>query len=92
MKLNYVLAAHLQSGDLLIKPKGRKGFENENEVFDAIKGLSLKKYDIMTFVVEEAVDFDNVLAYNEFAAEKEKEIQHGMIRKVRGAYKLNGGK
>ncbi len=90
MKLNYVLAAHLQSGDLLIKPKGRKGFENENKLFDAIKELSLEKYDIMTFVVEEAVD-DNVLAFNEFAAEKEKEIARTMGREVRRAFKLNGG-
>ena len=31
-----------------------------------------------------------MLEYNEFAAEKEKEIQRDMIREVRGAFKLNG--
>lgn len=42
-----------------------------------------------TIDCSDVVDFDDVLGYNEFATEKEKEIQQDMMREARSTFKLN---
>lgn len=44
-----------------------------------------------TIDCSDIVDFDDVLEYNEFATEKEKEIQREMIRETRQPYKFHEG-
>ena len=41
-----------------------------------------------TITCEESVDFDNPLAYNEYASDKEAERMEEMVRESRGTYKL----
>ena len=41
-----------------------------------------------TISCDEAVDFDNPLVYNEYAADKEAERREEMVREARGTYKL----